>query len=311
MINKDFKINFIVYSPFPEYISHIGGATVPHTLADKLQKQGENVYLYSNNTNSKYNVTCIPWGSNIDYDPRNTVVIFIAGAGEHTWEYNVPEVLKNAPNIVRWLVNDQVKLYPPDNKFYTFHKYWNVLPEQKVDGALSVIEVDHDLFKNKGLPRQGTCYQIKGNLDTEQERIIHKSEDFCIDPLLQSLPSNQKMEFLSEVFNKHEYFINYTPFSFASNLAALCGCKSIIIPKKEYGGKPFDKEKFKDGIYFANVGIALGMDDLPRLESEMDQALPKMKYFEETISPNQINTLINDCYNWLQEKYNLNLENQS
>jgi hypothetical protein len=53
------------------------------------------------------------------------------------------------------------------------------------------------------------------------------------------------------------------------------------------------------------------MDDLPRLESEMDQALPKMKYFEETISPNQINTLINDCYNWLQEKYNLNLENQS
>ena len=305
MINKKFNINFIVYSPFPEYISHIGGATVPHTLAHNLSKAGENVYLWSNNTNPKYNVTCIPWGSDITYDPQNTVVIFIAGAGEHTWEHYVPEVLKTSPNIVRWLVNDQVKLYPEENKFYTFHKYWRVLNGQKIDGDLSVIEIDHDLFYDRGEERKGTCYQIKGNLDTEAERAIHKPEDFCIDPLLQGLPSSEKMKFLADTFNKYEYFINYTPFSFASNLASLCGCKSIIIPKQEYGGEPFNKEKWLNEIYFAKPGIAVGLEDLPRLEREMDQILPSIKHYEEVIQPNQTNQFIEDCYQWLTTKYSL------
>jgi hypothetical protein len=306
MKNSNFDINFIVYSPFPEYISHIGGATVPHTLANKLALLGENVWVYANSTNPKYNVSCINWGTEIEFDNENTIVIFIAGAGEHTFENRIPTQLRNAPNIVRWLINDQVKLYNTDNKFYTFHKYWNVLPEQRVDGELSVIEIDHDIFKNYNQPRSGTCYQIKGNLDTEIERIIHTPVDFCIDNTLNSLPSSEKMKFLADTFNKYEYFINYTPFSFASNLASICGCKSIVIPKSEYGGKPFDKEKWLNEIYFTTPGIALGVSDLPRLESDMHNILPSMEYFENVIQINQLNQFISDSYNWLTEKYNLN-----
>jgi hypothetical protein len=305
MENKNFDVNFIVYSPFPEYISHIGGATVPHTLANKLSLLGESVWIYANSTNPEYNVSCIPWGTNIEFEKENTIVIFIAGAGEHTWDYMVPEQLKNAPNIVRWLVNDQVKLYPKEDKFYTFHKYWDVLPNQKIDGELSVIEINHNIFKNYNQERKGVCYQIKGNLDTEVERIIHKPEDFCIDNQLNSLPSNEKMKFLADTFNKYEYFINYTPFSFASNLASICGCKSIVIPKSEYGGKPFNKEKWLNEIYFAKPGIALGLEDLPRLESEMNKIMPSIEYFENTIQINQLNQLISDSYEWLTEKYNL------
>jgi hypothetical protein len=299
------KINYIVYSPFPEYVSYIGGATVPHTLANLLAQQGENVYLYANSTKKDYNVTCIPWGTNLEFDSENTVVIFIAGAGEHTWDFNVPDILKNAPNIVRWLVNDQVKLYPEEDKFYTFHKYWNVLDSQRIDGELSVIEVNHDIFFNQNKKREGRCYLIKGNLDTEEERSIHNSSDFCIDSVFYNIPDDQKMLFLAELFNEKEYFISYTPFTFMSVLAAMCGCISIIIPKNEYGGKPFDKEKWKNEIWCAKPGLAVGLEEVPYAIETNGDVVSNVKHYEEVTQTNQIKTFIEDSYIWLAEKYNL------
>jgi hypothetical protein len=304
-MTKKFNINFIVYSPFPEYVSHIGGATVPHTLANQLSLMNENVYLYANSTNPKYNVTCIPWGTDIEFDKENTIVIFIAGAGEHTWDEMVPEKLKNAPNIVRWLVNDQVKLYPPEDKFYIYHKYWDVLSNQKIDGELSVIEIDHDLFRDKGLQRKGTCYLMKGNWDIET--IVHRPDDLCIDNILYNIPNEEKMAFYSDIFNRMEYFICYTPYTFTSVLAAMCGCKSIVITKPEYGGKKFDKEKWLNEIWCAKYGIAVGLDDLPRAINTMEQMNVHIHEYETITQPNQVKGFINDCYTWLETKYNLEI----
>jgi hypothetical protein len=303
--SEQYKINYIIYSPFPEYVSYIGGATVPHTLAKLLTKEGENVYLYANSTKKDYNVTCIPWGTSLEFDAENTIVIFIAGAGEHTWDFNIPDVLKNAPNIVRWLVNDQVKLYPVEDKFYTFHKYWDVLEEQRIDGELSVIEVDHSLFYNYNKKRQGSCYLIKGNLDTEEERAVHNLSDFCIDSVFYNIPDDQKMQFLAKLFNEKEYFISYTPFTFMSVLAAMCGCKSIIIPKQQYGGKPFDKEKWKNEIWCAKTGLGIGFEELPDVIETLQNVIPSVKHYEEVTQTNQIRTFITDSYEWLTVKYNL------
>ena len=306
-MNKEFNINFIIISPFPDYVSHIGGATVPNTLANQLALLGENVYLYANSTNPKYDVICIPWGTDIDFDHRHTIIISIAGAGEHTFENNIPDYLKNAPNVVRWLVNHQVKLYPEGNKFYTYHKYWDVLENQKIDGELSVIEIDHELFKNKNLPRNGRCYLMKGelNINTEKERIIHQPGDICIDSILYSISDSEKMKFYSDLFNQTEYFISYTPFTFTSVLAAMCGCKSIIIPKSEYNGKEFNKEKWLNEIWCAKYGMAVGVDDIPRAINTMDQVLPNIEYYENVTQPNQLKQFIEDCYEWLKIKYSI------
>lgn len=303
-MEKNFNINFIIFSPFPQYISHIGGAMVPHILANQLSLAGENTYIYSNSTNPNYDINCIPWGTEIISDPENTVVIIISG-GDHIWEHNIPDCLKTSPNIVRWSIYHQPKLYPKENKFYKFHKYWDTLDNQKIDGELSIIESNHHLFYNKGLERKGTCYLIKGNLDTEPERAIHKPEDLCIDSILYSIPDINKMEFYSDIFNKMEYFISYTPFTHTSVLAAMCGCKSIVIPKSEYGGKKFNKEKWLNEIWCAKYGIAVGLDDLPRAISTMNQVLPNIKNYEEVTQPTQIKNFIEDCYIWLKEKYNL------
>jgi hypothetical protein len=299
------NINFIIFSPFEDYVEYIGGATVPHTLAHLLSAQSENVYLYANSTNPKYtNVTCIPYGTDIKFDNENTIVIFIAGAGEHTWEYKVPNCLKNASNIVRWLVNDQTRMYDPSNKFYIFHKYWNVLNGQRIDGQLSVIEHNHDVLRDMGWNREGTCYLIKGNLDTEPERIIHTADDLCIDSILYQVQGN-KVEFLADLFNRKELFISYTPFSHASVLAAMCGCKSVVIPKKIYGDAIFDKEKWYRDIWCTKYGIACGLEDLPSKVNEMDKVIPNILHYEQVEQIDQIKQFIEDSYNWLQTKYNV------
>lgn len=306
-MNKEFDINFVIFSPFPDYVSYIGGAIVPHILANQLSLLGENVYLYANSTNPKYNVTCIPWKTDIEFDPKNTIVIIIAGDGEHTFEHNIPECLKNAPNIVRWLVNNQSRMYPEDNKLYTYHKYWRVLDNQKIDGELSVIESNHHLFYDRGLKRKGTCYLMKGNLNIneEPERVIHKPEDLCIDSILYNIPDSEKMKFYSELFNQMEYFISYTPFTHTSVLAAMCGCKSIVIPKSEYEGIKFSKEKWLNEIWCSKYGIAVGLDDLPRAINTMDQVLPNIEYYENVTQPNQLKQFIEDCYEWLKIKYSI------
>lgn len=307
-MKKNFDLNFVIFSPFENYVEHIGGATVPHTLAHLLSQREKNVYLYANSTHPEYtNITCIPYGTDIAFDANNTVVIFIAGGGEHTWEHKVPDCLKNAPNIVRWLVMDQKKLYSPEDKLYVFHKYWTVLKDQRVDGQLSVIQHDHSILRDRGLEREGVCYLIKGNLDTEADRVIHSADDFCIDSVLYNIQGN-KVEFLADLFNRKELFINYTPFSHASVLAAMCGCKSVVIPKKEYAGVPFSKEKWYSDIWCTKYGIACGLEDLPQKINEMDKVIPHILDYEQVTQKNQIKNFIEDCYKWLKTKYNLKLQ---
>jgi len=306
-MERQSKINFVIFSPFENYIQHIGGATVPHTLGHLISSLGENVYLYANTTHPEYtNVTCIPYGTEISFDANNTVVIFIAGGGEHTWEHKAPDCLKNASNIVRWLVMDQKKLYRPEDKFYVFHQYWTVLQGQQVDGQLSVIQHDHSVLRDRGLKREGVCYLIKGNLDTEAERAIHSPDDFCIDHVLHYFQGD-KVKFLADIFNTKELFISYTPFSHASVLAAMCGCKSVVIPKKHYNGVPFDKEKWYSEIWCARYGIACGLEDLPEKVAEVDKVIPNILHYEQVTQQQQVEKFVQDCYHWLQEKYNIKL----
>lgn len=295
MRSSDFFINFIVVSPQPVYVDYIGGVTVAHTLANALSQVGENVYLYANSTHSNYKVQCIPWGSEVAFDDENTVVILIAGAGEHTYLPNIPEFLTKAKHIVRWLVNHQVEPYPKDNKFYKFHEYWDIVSDQLVDGYLSVIEVDQTLFTNKGKQRNGVSYLIKGGLDEEPQRAIHDPNDFCIDRFLYSIPSQDRMAFLADTFNKSEFFISYTPFTFMSVLAALCGCPSIVVPKSD-----FEKDKWLEQIWCAKYGIAVGLEDLPRAMETLPLVPKLLQEYLDITQPNQVKQFVYDCYNWLK-----------
>jgi hypothetical protein len=299
MKNK-FNINFIIHSPFPDYVSHIGGVAIAHTLANELKKVGENVYMYANTTDPRYDIPCIPHCTHIEFDAENTIVIIIAGAGEHLFEHSIPDNLLKS-NVVRWLVHDQQRLYAPNEKLYMHNPCWNLIPEQQVDGHLCIFEIEDDIFKDRGLPRNGTCYLVKGHLDTEPERAIHTNNDYCIDDVLYSIPNLERRKFLADLFNTNEYFITYSSITFTSLLAAMCGCKSIIIPKSA----EFDKEKWMNSSWSTKYGIAYGLDDLPRAINTMPDVIPNVRDFKYNVMPSQINKFVTDCYNWLSDKYGI------
>ena len=292
---RNFNINFIVFSPTPEYIDYIGGVMVNHSLANYLAKLGENSYIYVNSTKEGYNSTLIPWGTDIDYDPQNTILICSAGAGEHTFEHYIPENIKNIPNKVKWLVNDQVKYYPEGEKFYTYCDYFSTLENQKVDGNFLSLDVEYDIFFNKNLPREGGCFYTKGSpIKTK----YHKENDLNLDNTYR-MSSFQRNLYLSEVFNSKEYFICYSHRSFIAAIAALCGCTVIVIP---YDDTP--REYWENNFPTFKYGIAYGIDD-------MQWALDTKHLVRENLQNIQsqgvedIKSFINDCYIWLENKYNI------
>jgi hypothetical protein len=294
MKNK-FDINFVIFSQFPQYIDYIGSSTVSHTLAHELALLGENSFIYSNSTPHKQ-TTCIPWGSEINYDNENTIFILPAGAGEHTFTKDIPDFINNSENIVRHLVNSQVKLYPEKNKLYQLSKYFGTLEEQKVDGYMPILNVDFNLFKNHNLPRSGRCYLIKGNEYIENQPIYHNSSDTNLDNYWTY--NEHKMQYLAEMFNKHEIFFTYNTQTFISVLAALCGCISIILPHPNTSKEKifnFPQNKFGIGYGFDNINHSI--DTLHLVKENVESCLSDNR--------KHLKQFTLDCYDWLQNKYNL------
>jgi hypothetical protein len=292
---KNFDINFVIFSQFPQYMDHIGSSTVSHTLANELALLGENSYIYSNSTPYKQ-VSCIPWGSSIEYDNENTIFILPAGAGEHTFAKDIPDFINSSENIVRHLVNYQVKPYPKENKLYQLSKYFNVLDKQKVDGYMPILNVDFDLFKNHNLSRSGRCYLIKGEEYITGQPIYHTSSDTNLDNYW--MYGENKMKYLAEMFNKHEVFFTYNTQTFISVLAALCGCVSIIVPHPNTNKEKllnFPQNKF---------GISYGFDDI---QHSIDTLHLVKENVELCLSNNkeQLKHFVSNCYSWLENKYNL------
>jgi hypothetical protein len=292
---RNFNINFVVFSPTPAYVDYIGGVMVNHSLAHYISSLGENCYIYANSTKEGYNTNLIPWGTQVDYDPKNTILICSAGAGEHTFEHNVPESLKAIPNKVRWLVNDQVKYYPEEEKVYKYCNYFPILENQRIDGNFLSLDVEHNVFFNKNLPRNGGCYYTKGNYIKDKH---HKDEDLNLDNIY-SMPSSQRNLYLAEVFNSREYFICYSHRSFIAALAALCGCKVIVIP---YDDTP--KEYWKENFPTFKYGISYGIDDTQWALDTHHLVKDNLQNIQAQGVEN-IKSFINDCYTWLETKYNL------
>ena len=304
MKNKNFNINFIVFSQFPEYMDHIGSSAVSHILAKNLALRGENTYIYANSTINE-SVTCIPWNSTVEYDNENTIVIIPAGAGEHTFKDDIPNFISSADNITRHLVNKQVLYYPKSNKLYPIANYFNVLPNQNIDGYLTIFDVDFNLFKNHNLPRSGRCFLIKGNEYIDGRPIHHTSKDTNIDDYWKYGPD--KMKYLAEVFNRHEIFFSYNTQTFISILAALCGCISVVIPHPTGGGahppELATKENFlktpifKSGIAYGFNDIQQSIDTLPNVKNNLENCLKN--------NTQQLQQFIENSYTWLQEKYKI------
>tara|TARA_B110000971_G_scaffold117772_1_gene120672 strand:- start:197 stop:1081 length:885 start_codon:yes stop_codon:yes gene_type:complete len=294
-MNRNFKINFVTFSQFPQYMDYIGSSNVSHTLAKELSLLGENSFIYSNSTPHK-EISCIPWGSELDYDNENTIFILPAGAGDHTFTHDIPDFIHKSKNIVRHLVNYQVKPYPKENKLYRLSPYFDTLKEQKIDGYMPMLTIDFDLFKNNNVPRSGRCYLIKGNEYIENQPKFHTNSDTNLDDYFRH--GKDKFKYLAEMFNKHEVFFCYNTQTFICNLAALCGCKVVIIPHPKTSREKIMKfPQNKYGIAYGFDDIQHSIDTLHLVEANLKDCLLLNKF--------HLKQFVNDSYKWLETKYNL------
>ena len=201
-----------------------------------------------------------------------------------------PEVISGNPvgvkKVARWLLHDPGRLtgkvYYETGEIYFPYTHFTAdlkIPHSKTSSSVILIQhTPFEVFNTNGVAakRAGSAYCLRKGKD---RKIIHDLQDsICIDDLTQ--------DEVAKVFKKVEYFYAYDTRTFYSQLAALCGCKSIIIPHPHL-------DVHDDPSFL--LGVAYGMKDLERAEQTKPLLLQQLKKEEESSRENAIKMLKEIC----------------
>ena len=173
-------------------------------------------------------------GIKIQYNPffskRNSIVIY-------------PETLYGNPleaeNVVRWLLyfhrfKDVEGAFGKNDLFVCYRDFFNDPELNPSEITLKVNYFDDQLYRQYNFgPRSGKCYILRKG-KSRKDLPEHFDGPVYDDDMSQ--------EELVEMFNEHEYCYSYDTQSFYSAIAAICGCKSVVVmepgkTEKDYLGK--------------------------------------------------------------------------
>jgi hypothetical protein len=184
----------------------------------------------------------------------------------------------NAKNIVRWI------MYFVKKEIYYKWKssgdlivcYWQqFIPVKESVPELRPINSVLTLFHDKGKKRSGICWRIGKGSEYHSDFTYHHPENIynaisrikmlpyqntlwileaLQDNNVTQLNNSLKLEEMQALFNNYRLFFSYDCESAVSIIAALCGCISIIVPKKNM--------KSNDLLPSHSVGIALGYEGI-------------------------------------------------
>jgi len=246
----------------PCYNESIGGVVVLHKLCHILNELGYNSSLtttlkLSGQTeyfilNNKYN-TKIATEINLEKD----IIIY-------------PEIEPGNPfggkNVIRWILNDY-HLPEKDNTLSTWEgtDYWLYYSNEFYDSLrdkniLHVRETKLDIFKNYNLERNiKACFTYRKNHHLRSILpIIHPENSIEIPHII----SDKE---LVNIFNSCERFYSYDTETYLNELAAICGCESIVIPNP-------NAKLVKD-----RYGVAYGIENLDYAKSTVEVLIEKLK----------------------------------
>jgi len=239
----------------PSYNPAIGGALVLHKLCHVLNTLGYDSYLTTTlklNGQLDYFVLNEDYNTKIatDIDPENDIVIY-------------PEIESGNPleckNVVRYLLNNYHLPSEGSNVMATWGEsnYWLYSHEHFYDGIrdrnfLHIIESKLDTYRDYKLPRDTeACFTYrKRSSELHNLEIMHPSNAI-------EIPYNVPDEALVRIFNSCKRFYSYDYETYLSQLAALCGCESIIVPYLNV-----KKEDLINKQPALKYGVAYGLDDL-------------------------------------------------
>jgi hypothetical protein len=255
------KINFIIdcRHSFDESLS--GGIIVLHKLALELIELGHNVYMptkpmYSDKIieipthgRTLNNYTNLSFGYDVfEYPIENTISIYpeITQGNPFNTKYVVRWVLQHTEKSVEITWDDTDFVYNFSN-FNTNKKY-----EKK---QLTTFDFRFEqMYDKKYESRNGFCFINHKNTPENHSEIINlfKPTD------LSGWEQKGNWSFLSEEFNKHEYFITFDRQTTFCILASMCGCKSIIL-NEDTSLSPLEYRQLNP---FFQYGISYGLSDI-------------------------------------------------
>lgn len=259
----------------PSYNPAIGGGLVLHKLCDILNNSGYDAYLFTTpklNGQMDYFVLNENYNTKIakEIDAEHDIVIY-------------PEIESGNPleckNVVRYILNKFHLPSEDSNVMGTWNEndYWLYLHEHFYDGYrdrnfLHIIESKISIYKDYNLDRPNkSCFTYrKRSAEKDSLPIVHPSDSIEIG-------YNTPDEYLIQLFNSCQRFYSYDYETYLTQLAALCGCESIIVPYKE-----IKKEELIKNLPALKYGVAYGLDDLDHANSTRHLLRDYLQELEDT-----------------------------
>jgi hypothetical protein len=275
----------------------IGGIKVLHKLCDLLNRSNIEAYIIgaeesgrktSSHTNFFiYDQYITPLAPQELLNHKND---FIAIYPE-SWYGNHLE----CNNVVRWILGptneDHIKTWSNKDLWFWYipmfqNKEYNK-QLQNIENQLYVGEFHRDVFKNNHLDRFTTCWTLR-KVETEKDkvRLIHPSDG-------QFIPYQAAGQIvrLANLFNVSTHLYCYDTYTFLPIQALMCGCLSVVIPKKN-----ISYDDFMNGFKLCKY-IAYGEEDLPRaitIQNDLYQDIDAI----ENETKQQIQNFVEKCYDY-------------
>lgn len=182
-----------------------------------------------------------------------------------------PEVffgnILRSQHTVRWLLGhtamyDHDKSYDEGDLFFAFRDVFNDPKRNPTNRKLQINHFDLDLYRQTNFgERSGNCYIIRKGYTRDDLPSMFDG------PIIDNMTEEQKVQ----TFNKCERVYSYDTQTAYSQIAALCGCISIVVP--EPGKTKSDYLKSDDGEAY---GVAFGDS-----ESEVTWAIQTREKLQE------------------------------
>ena len=193
---------------------------------------------------------------------KNTIVIY-------------PEYLYGNPldakNVVRWLLyNNRFKgvenAFGKNDLVVCYRGIFNDPELNPTEITLKVNYFDDQLYRQYNFgPRSGKCYILRKG---KSRKDLPKHFDGPV------YDDNMSQENLVKMFNEHEYCYSYDIQSFYSEIAAICGCKSVVVME------PGKTEKDYLGEGEKHYGVAYGdtPEQLEYAEKTKEKLIKSLDY---------------------------------
>lgn len=278
LANDPGKINFLVqvHSSYDRKVT--GGIVVLHKLAHLIAEAGHNAYVFCKPEYDHPNIHRIPceiidqkgfveyfqW-EGFNYPIQKTVSIY-------------PQVTAGNPfntaHVARWVLYDTEKVledtYSDTDIVFAFGDFKTYRDWEKHKLTIFDYQLDKMYITNTG-KRKGFCYVRNKHTPPDGDAFVEKLGATNLSDW--DKYGDRRFDFLREHFNQHEYMLTYDQKSLITTLAALCGCKVIILnPGPTYEFSPNANTQGERGVMTPTeyrlknpiqmYGVAYGWDDI-------------------------------------------------